>query len=120
MEKDQPLDVTIELSGTIRLVRVAGRLDTTTAEAFDARLLDVAGAEGAGVVLDLAQVSYVSSAGLRSLLVLLKQVKAHGGVLVLAAVHPRVQDIFEIAGFTTMFPAAPTTDAALAMLQPNR
>jgi len=72
------------------------------------------------VVLDLAQVNYVASAGLRSLLLLSKQIKTRGGALVLASVHPRVHDVFEIAGFTTAFAIAGTTDAALASLQPAR
>lgn len=114
------MDVTTEMAGTILVVRAAGRLDSVTAEAFDARMLEVAAGPDTSVVLDLAQVSYVASAGLRSLLVLMKQVKAHGGALVLAAVHPRVQDILDIAGFTTMFAIVPTVEDGLTRLRPDR
>lgn len=116
---EQPLDVVIELIGAIHVVHAAGRLDSATAEAFDARMQQAIVAQGMQVVLDLAKVNYVSSAGLRSLLVLLKQVKALGGALVLSAVHPRVQDILDIAGFTAMFTIAPTPADALARLQQN-
>ena len=117
---DARMDVTTEMVGAILVVRAAGRLDSVTAETFDARLQEVAIEGDTHVVLDLAQVSYVASAGLRSLLLLMKRVKANGGALVLAAVHPRVQDILDIAGFTTMFAIVPTVDDGLARLQPGR
>ena len=116
---EQPLDVVIELVGQVHVVHAAGRLDSVTAEAFDARMQPAIVTPGIQVVLDLAKINYVSSAGLRSLLVLLKQVKALGGALILAAVHPRVQDILEIAGFTSAFAIAPTQADALARLQQN-
>ena len=114
------MDVTTEMVGAILVVRAAGRLDSVTAEAFDARLQEVAIDRDTHVVLDLAQVSYVASAGLRSLLVLMKRVKALGGALVLAAVHPRVQDILDIAGFTAMFAIVPTVEDGLTRLQLDR
>ena len=114
---DQALEVTTELAGEVCVVHVAGRLDSMTSETFDARMQQIVPAGAARLVLDLAQVGYVSSAGLRSLLMLLKQVKAGAGALVLAAVHPRVQDILDIAGFTPMFAIVATPADALARLQ---
>jgi anti-anti-sigma factor len=112
-----PLDVTIEPAGQVQVVRAIGRLDSATADTFDARMQQAIVAPGIRVALDLGGINYVSSAGLRSLLVLLKQVRALGGALVLAAVHPRVQDIFDIAGFTSMFAIVPTPADALLRLQ---
>jgi anti-anti-sigma factor len=114
------MDVTTELVGTVHIVRASGRLDSGTAEAFDARMQDVINTPDPRLVLDFSQLVYVSSMGLRSLLALAKKAHALGGALVLAAVQPRVQDILEIAGFTTMFAIVPTTEAALAQLQPDR
>jgi anti-anti-sigma factor len=114
---EQPLELTFDLLGSIHVVHAAGRLDTGTADAFDARMQQVVTAPGIRVVLDLEKVNYVSSAGLRSLLMLLKQTKALRGALVLAAVHHRVQDILDIAGFTEAFAIVPTMADALARLQ---
>ena len=119
LDPAQSLEVTTEMVGAAQVVRVSGRLDTTTVEAFDAQMLGITSVDGARLALDLAHVSYVSSAGLRSLLMILKQLKAHGGRLVLAALHPRVKDILEIAGFTTMFTITPSVDVAVATLQSN-
>ena len=117
---EQALEVTTELVGTVHVVRVAGRMDTNTADGFDVRMHELVNPDAARLVLDLAQVNYMSSAGLRSLLVLIKQVKTLDGALVLAAVHPRVQDILNIAGFTAMFTIVPTTAEALARLQQDQ
>jgi anti-sigma B factor antagonist len=116
---DEPLAVSTELAGAIQVVHVAGRVDSTTSGTFDARMDEVATGDGAQVVLDLAQVTYISSAGLRSLLTLSKRVKTLGGGLVLAAVPPRVQDVFDIAGFTGIFAIAPTAAEALTRLSPS-
>lgn len=117
---DEALALTIEGVGDVQVVHVSGRLDTATTDRFDARIQQIVTPAAARLVLDLAHVNYVSSAGLRSLLSLLKRVKALGGSLVLAAVHPRVVDILEIAGFTPLFVLAATPDEALAQLQTPR
>ena len=117
---DEALALTIEGAGDVQVVHVSGRLDTATTDRFDGRMQQVVAPDAARLVLDLAHVNYVSSAGLRSLLSLLKRVKALGGSLVLAAVHPRVVDILEIAGFTPLFALAATADEALAQLQTPR
>ena len=117
---DEALALTIEGAGDVQVVHVTGRLDTATTDRFDARMQQIVAPDAARLVLDLAHVNYVSSAGLRSLLSLLKRVKALGGSLVLAAVHPRVVDILEIAGFTPLFVLAATSDEALAQLQTTR
>jgi anti-anti-sigma factor len=117
---DAALALTIDLVGDVQVIHASGRLDTVTTEQFDARIQQVVVPGAARVVLDLAHVTYVSSAGLRSLLTLLKRVKSLDGSLVLAAVHPRVVDILEIAGFTPLFVLAATPDAALAALQTPR
>jgi anti-anti-sigma factor len=116
----QTVNVTTTVAGNVQIVSVSGRLDSITAESFDAHMQPIVGANGPRVVLDLTHVNYVASAGLRSLLMLARQITAKSGALVLAAVQPRVQDVFEIAGFTTSFAIAPTKDAALASLQPAR
>jgi len=118
--RPQPLEVRADPIGEVQIVRLSGRLDSATAEEFDSRIQQFAAGTATRMVLDLSHVDYVSSAGLRSLLGLLKQVKAQGGTLVLAAVQPRVADILEIAGFRTLFAIANTCDEALASLQPNR
>lgn len=79
-----------------KLVTVVGKLDTTTSPQFDD---DVAPAltSGASIaVLDLADLSYISSAGLRSVFKARKMMESKGGSLLLVNVQPQVQKVFEI------------------------
>ena len=75
-----------------------GRLDTSTAQAAQNAFLKVAG-QYAELELNFAQLDYVSSAGLRALLMLQKQVNKTGRSLVLRNVKPAVKEVFEITGF---------------------
>lgn len=117
---DAALALSMEVAGHTQVVHVTGRIDTTTADRFDARLQQAAAPGTTHMVLDITRVTYVSSAGLRSLLTLLKRVKAQGGRLVLAGASHRVVEILDIAGFTDMFTMTATPDEALAQLQTAR
>ncbi len=55
------------------------------------------------IVVDLGEVGYISSAGLRVFLSTLKSVKAKSGILVLANLHSNVAKVFKLAGFTKIF-----------------
>ena len=56
------------------------------------------------LVIDLQDVSYMSSAGLRALVSALKRARAEGGNLCLAALSTRVREVLELAGLTEVFP----------------
>lgn len=80
-------------------LRLEGRLDTTSAPAAQDAFLKVAG-EYAKVTLDFANLVYVSSAGLRAILTLQKQINRTGGSLTLTNVSPAVMEVFEMTGFS--------------------
>jgi len=80
-------------------LRLEGRLDTTSAPAAQDAFLKVAG-EYAKITLDFANLAYVSSAGLRAILTLQKQVNRTGGSLTLINVSPAVMEVFEMTGFS--------------------
>lgn len=80
-------------------LRLEGRLDTTSSPAAQEVLMKVAG-EYAKITLDFADLSYVSSAGLRVILALQKQINRTGGSLTLMNVSPAVMEVFEMIGFS--------------------
>lgn len=93
-----------------------GRLDHDNCDAFRAALqpfLDSA-RPGRAIVLDLSALEYVSSAGLRLLMLAGKQAGAQGGKLVVAAMRPLVAEIFRISRFTMLFETHPGVREALA------
>jgi len=69
-------------------------------------------------VIDLAGVEYISSVGLRVLMLASKQAKAQGGSLAVADLQPVVREIFEISRFNLVLEVFPTLREALAKLSP--
>jgi anti-sigma B factor antagonist len=80
-------------------IAVTGRIDTVTAPDLQAALLPEF-AESEKVILNLAGVNYISSAGLRVLLAAQKEAKKRGKSFVLTNVLAEVSDIFEMTGFS--------------------
>ena len=98
----------------VRMVALAGRFDAQSAPQVDAALQQTL-QEGAGKLLvDMARVDYISSAGLRVLLATAKKVSASGGQLKLCGLQPYVLEVFEVAGFTSIFQITPDAGQALA------
>jgi anti-anti-sigma factor len=99
------------------VLRVGGRLDQETCEGFRAELaahLERALRDRDALILDLSDLEYVSSAGLRCLLMASRQMKAGNGRILVAALQPMVAEIFEISHFDLMFEVVPTVPEALA------
>jgi len=68
-------------------------------------------------VVDLAQVTYLSSGGLRVLLVIAKELRERGGQVVLCCAQPNVARVLRITGFSEIFPSFDTREAALRALE---
>ena len=72
----------------------------------------------AGVVLDFAQVEYISSVGLRVLMVAARQLRERSAPLAIAALQPVVAEIFAISRFDRVLAVHPDVAAALAAASP--
>ncbi|NDI17045.1 MAG: anti-sigma factor antagonist [Verrucomicrobia bacterium] len=79
--------------GAAIILECSGRLDVVTGPTLDAKIPD-----GGVVVLDMAELNYVSSAGLRSILQALKKLQPKGGSLRLSSLQPDVQRLLELSG----------------------
>jgi anti-sigma B factor antagonist len=80
-----------------------GRLDLPAARALEDALIDLCDAGRARVVVDLSEVAYVASAGLKALLSGLRRARLLNGDVRLAALDERVREVFEMAGFDQVF-----------------
>ncbi|HEX9366284.1 MAG TPA: STAS domain-containing protein [Vicinamibacterales bacterium] len=89
-----------------------GRLDADGTDTFAGRLAICIDRGERRIVLDLAAVDYVSSVGLRSLVLGAKRLAPLGGRLVLCQPQARIRQLLDIAGFTSMFPIAASRDEA--------
>ena len=107
--------------GDVLVLMPEGRIDHANSETFRSSLapyIEKCASGGQKLVLDLAGVDYISSAGLRCFMLAEKQAKAQGGTIVVAAMQPVVKEIFEISRFTLVFATFATVREALAKLSP--
>jgi anti-sigma B factor antagonist len=108
--------------GSARVLAPQGRLDHANCEAFQADLAQHSEAckrDAAVLVLDLSGVEYVSSAGLRCLMIAARDAKARTGRIMVAAMQPVVAEIFQISRFNLVLEAFPTLGEALASVSPQ-
>lgn len=99
------------------VVGVDGRLDSTTAPALEQQLLTLIEAPERRLVLDFSQLVYITSAGLRTVLVAAKRLKNAQGELILCSLNAAVHKVFDIAGFLGILPVRTTLEDALALLR---
>jgi anti-sigma B factor antagonist/stage II sporulation protein AA (anti-sigma F factor antagonist) len=71
------------------------------------------------LLLDLSKVNYMSSAGLRVLMIAAKGCRKQGGKMVLAALQPTIQEVFKIGRFDMVLEIYPTVRQALAAISPE-
>jgi anti-anti-sigma factor len=100
--------------GEWTVVEVGGRLDTTSAAEFDRQGQALVAGGAKRIVLDLGELEYVSSAGLRSVLTTAKAAQAAGGKLAIAGMRGVTKEVFSISGFDSILPTYPDVAAALA------
>ncbi len=101
--------------GNTLILEPVGRLDSLSCREFESRLLAALDQCGA-VVIDCTALDYISSAGLRALLVAAKRNRTRGGRLALTMLRDSIREVFDISGFTTIFAIHPTVAAAVAAL----
>jgi anti-anti-sigma factor len=104
----------------VLILTLSGRLDGTSAESFGQQLIERIEAGARYFVLDLAGLDYVSSVGLRALALGGKQLGPLGGRIVLCAPQSRVERVFQIAGFPSMFTTVATQEEGLACVKTPR
>ena len=113
------MDLTPSRQADLVILRPAGRIDHFNAQEFSLALepeLRGCSRDGCRLVFDLSQLTYISSAGLRVLMLAAKQVGPRGGRIALAAPQPVVREIIEISRFNLVFPLHASVDEAVAAL----
>ena len=96
------MDVSVTESNGVTVVAVNGELDTNSAPVAQQQILPLAAA-GVRMVLDMREVPYMSSAGIRMLLSTYRQVTTNGGKVVLVGIADDVKETMSITGFLKFF-----------------
>lgn len=108
------MDIRQERHDRVLVVAPVGRIDTTTSEALERALTAAFDAGERRLVVDFGGVSYISSMGLRALLVAARRMRERRGTLVLCGVGDAVRQVFELAGFLALFIIEPTRELGVA------
>jgi anti-sigma B factor antagonist len=101
-------------AGAVDIIVVKGRLDAGSSEKAEEHISKVLDAGGRSLLVNLCDLDYISSSGLRVLLVALKRLKKDGGALRIACAQPQILEVFTMAGFHRIFSLSPDEAAALA------
>lgn len=96
------------------VLALSGRLDSNTCATLEARLFQAIDAGAACLVVDFADLAYVSSAGLRVLLMGAKRLRASDGKLALCGLNANIREVFAMSGFDKILTIAPSRAEALA------
>ena len=111
------LKVAVSNSGAITIVAVEGHLNTLTVGILETKLDAVLATDTRRIVVDCADLCFISSAGLRVFLSSVKRMKSRGGSCAFATLAPAVREIFEMAGFLETMEVH--TSLALALASEN-
>lgn len=110
------IGIDIEHSERCDVVRIQGRLDALTALSLE-KTLDALRAGGrTQLIMDFAEVDYLSSAGMRVLLQTAKKLKMKGGKCHFCAIHEDVMEMIKMAGFEQILAIYITESEALAAI----
>ncbi len=98
----------------VLVISVAGRIDGMNAQEFHQNLNKEMGDSDNPVILDLEKLSYISSAGLRSILLVAKTLQVKGTKFLLCSLPAPIKEIFEIAGFDKIISVLESRSDAMA------
>lgn len=96
------MDVQISKEGAVHVVALSGELDANTSPVAQQQIMPLA-TDGARILLDMAGVTFMSSAGLRLLLATYRQVVAKNAVVALARLSEELKETMSVTGFLTFF-----------------
>jgi len=111
------MEFTQDLSGDVVIVKLSGRLDSGTAQPAEENFAQVLGDGALRLAIDMSNLEYISSAGLRVLLVVAKKVQQAQGRVVLYGLVRNVREVFAISGFDKIFAIQPDIAAAVAAVR---
>lgn len=108
------MEISEETVNHVSVVTPKQRIDSATAKVFEERLQEILDNTQGHLIIDFAQLNYISSAGLRVLLMAAKTMNAKKRTLLLCGMKPEIHEVFEVSGFTKILTIVADKDAALA------
>ena len=106
----------IERNDGVLIAKPEGRIDGVNARDFHEALSEAIGTDSNPVLVDLAAINYISSAGLRTFLLIAKKLQERSAQFALCSLSEPIREIFEISGFDKIIAIHASQEEALATL----
>ncbi len=103
-------------NSAITILDISGRIDAATSSQIEEELGKKLDTGVTTLILNMKDLNYISSSGLRVILAALKRVKAKGGTIALADLQPGPGEVFKMTGFDRLFPISASVEQALEKL----
>ena len=110
------MDIREERKAGFLILSLEGRLDANNTKIFEEKVLKLIDQGETRFVIDLSQVDYVSSAGLRVFLLASKRLSPDRGRIVFCSLQEPVKEVFDIVGFFSVLSISKSRDEALKLL----
>ena len=110
-------DITTERHDDVLSAGVSGRIDGSNVVQFEEAVRAAIEDSDRAVVMDFEKLAYISSAGLRAILLTAKSLQSRNAKLVLCSLADPIREVFEISGFDKVLPIHATKAEALASLE---
>lgn len=110
------MEITEERRADVLILRVIGKLDASTSKDLEAKVLPLTASSQGKLVVDLSQLDYISSAGLRVFLLAAKRMDSANGQMIICSLKDAVKQVFDIAGFSSFLTLVGSTEEAIKNL----
>jgi anti-sigma B factor antagonist len=107
------MEITEKKRNNIVVLELKGRLDTVSSGSLGSKILGLVDGGNRHLILDFSELEYISSSGLRVLLMAAKRVQGVDGKLALVSLNDQNQAVFELAGLSTVFTVYQSQDEAV-------
>ncbi|MEI6764628.1 MAG: STAS domain-containing protein [Bacteroidota bacterium] len=111
--------ITTEKISEVLVIRLDGRLDAMTSGEFEKKVTPMVQESGQHVLIDFGKVDYISSAGLRAILILAKEMLKKEKRLALCSLNETIAEVFCISGFDSIMTIYPSLEEGLSFLKGN-
>ena len=107
------MQISVKTTNEVKVLAFEGRMDTQTSPDAQQQLTRLIEEGETKILVNLEKLDYISSAGLRVLLVVAKQLKATDGELRICSLNEVVKEVFDISGFDLILPISASESEAL-------
>ena len=110
------MEIFVKDENEIVSLKITGRLDAESSILAEKKVRDILDAGSTRILFDFDGLEYISSAGLRVILMTIKELRSKNGKVVLCALNEYVQEVFEVSNFASIIPITATAGEGLEML----